>query len=239
MKQNVDNLEFLNDKVSTFQPAYDPSETRLSIQNQKEVAAKGKQALSGVEDAERICNDLISKRALAFELLNPLVTRVINGLRIVDILDHTLAEGESLVRELRNQRASEIEPPSENADGTENEKLPRTNKKRSGSFETKIENFGKLIKLLGSVVTYKPNETDLTVESLKTRLETLIQVNSAAKAATANAEAARGLRDIVLFADKTGLYDIAMDSKLYVKSAYGATSTQYKLISGISFSKRR
>jgi len=52
-------------------------------------------------------------------------------------------------------------------------------------------------------------------------------------------EAARKLRDIVLYADKSGLVDVAQDSKLYVKSAYGANSTQYRSISGITFTRPR
>jgi len=237
MQQNVDNMETLTDTVVNFQPAYDPSETRLSIQSQKEIRVKAIEAISALSDAKRIRNDFISLRTDAFAQLDPVVTRVINALRIINILKQTLDEGESIVRELRNKRASEIEPLSKNADGTEKEESPKTNKKRSGSFETRIENFGNLVKLVTSIEAYKPKEADLTVESLKTRLDTLIQVNSDAKAAVAKAKAVKELRNIVLGADKTGLYDIGMDSKLYVKSAYGATSMQYKSVSGIVFTK--
>jgi len=47
----------------------------------------------------------------------------------------------------------------------------------------------------------------------------------------------RNQRDIVLYADKTGLVDIASDVKLYVKSAYGATSPLFRSVSGLAFSK--
>jgi hypothetical protein len=239
MQQNVDNIELLTEKVSNFQPAYNPSETRLSVQSQKEIRIKGIEALLAVTEAESVCKKAISNRNKVFKSLDPIVTRCINGLRILDVPEQSIGQGESIVRELRNVRASEIEPTSKNADGTVNEESPRTNKIRSGSFETRIENFGKLVTHLSTIEAYKPNEADLQIESLKTRLDVFKQVNSAEKAAAAKAEAARDLRDIVLSEDKTGLYDIATDSKTYVKSAYGATSTQYKSVSGILFTKKR
>jgi hypothetical protein len=110
---------------------------------------------------------------------------------------------------------------------------------RSGSFETRIENLTKLIAFLSTIPAYKPKESELTLESLKAKLEALKLVISAAKSADSKAEAARLQRDIILYTDKTGLVDIALDSKLYVKSAYGATSPQYKSISGILFTRPR
>ena len=153
--------------------------------------------------------------------------------------EQTVAQGESLVREYRNQRATEIEPPAKTAEGSNEEESARTNKIRNGSFNTKIENYRNIVVMLSILSAYKPNENDLTIESLKARLEDLKRVNSACIAADAAAEAARKLRDIVLYADKTGLVDVAMDSKLYVKSAYGANSTQYRSISGLLFTRPR
>ena len=93
--------------------------------------------------------------------------------------------------------------------------------------------------LLSTIAAYKPNEPDLAIDSLNTKLASLILVNSTVKTADAKANAARAERDAVLYAAKTGLVDIAMDSKLYVKSAYGVKSSQYNSVSGINFTRRR
>jgi len=180
------------------------------------------------------------QRETLLSMYSTLSLRVyINGLRISDVPEQTVAQGESLVREYRNQRATEIEPPAKTAEGSNEEESARTNKIRNGSFNTKIENYRNIVVMLSILSAYKPNENDLTIESLKARLEDLKRVNSACIAADAAAEAARKLRDIVLYADKTGLVDVAMDSKLYVKSAYGANSTQYRSISGLLFTRPR
>lgn len=48
---------------------------------------------------------------------------------------------------------------------------------------------------------------------------------------------ARITRDTILYSDDTGLIDIASDVKKYVKAIFGASSPQFKQISGIKFKK--
>jgi hypothetical protein len=238
-QQNVDNIDVLTERVNTFQPAYDPAETRLSIDNQKKIKTSGDEVLLGVAMAESACDNTTSARTAAFDALSNLVTRVINALRISDVEEQTIAQGEAIVRELRNKRASKVETPVKTAEGDENKEPVKINKLRRGSFNTRIENFRKFIVFLSAIPAYNPKQTDLTIDALKVKLEALVLVNSAFTTAEAKAEAARLQRDIVLYREKTGLVAIALDSKLYVKSAYGATSPQYKSISGILFTRPR
>jgi len=44
-------------------------------------------------------------------------------------------------------------------------------------------------------------------------------------------------RNKVLYTDNTGLVDLALEVKKYVKSVFGAGSPQYKQVSGIKFKK--
>ncbi len=238
-QQNVDNMEVLTERVFTFQPEYDPAEMRLSIPNQKRIKASSDEVLFGVTTAESACNNAISARTAAFDALDPLITCVINALRISEVSEQTIKQGESIVREMRHKRASVITHVISAVVGTEINEPAKTNKIHGSSYNTRIENFRRLIVLLGTIAAYKPKETDLTVEMLNNRLTVLTRLNSALKTADAQADAARTQRDTILYASKTGLVDIAMDSKLYVKSAYGASSPQYKSISGIIFSRLR
>ena len=91
---------------------------------------------------------------------------------------------------------------------------------------------------MGIYILVNKNEREsfkLTIKNNK--LAALNLVNAASKTAEALAEAARVQRDTVLYAAKTGLVAIAMDSKLFVKSAYGARSPQYKSVSSILFTR--
>jgi hypothetical protein len=93
----------------------------------------------------------------------------------------------------------------------------------------------KLVQTLTSETLYKPNEVELQVATLNTTLTDLKTKNKAVITAAAAASNARIARDKVLYTEGVGLYDVALAVKTYVKSLFGATSPQYKQVSGIKF----
>jgi hypothetical protein len=103
------------------------------------------------------------------------------------------------------------------------------------SFNSRIDNLDKLIKLLTSVTAYAPNEADLKVTSLTTLLTDLKAKNTAVITAEPPLTNARIARNDVLYKAGTGVVDTSLDVKTYVKSVFGATSPQYKTISGLKF----
>ena len=106
------------------------------------------------------------------------------------------------------------------------------------SFDSRIENLDKLIKLISSVPAYAPNEEELKISSLTTLYNELKAKNTAVMQAVVPISNARITRNEILYKEKTGLVDVALDVRAYVKSIFGATSPQYKQISKISFKNR-
>ena len=107
------------------------------------------------------------------------------------------------------------------------------------SSDSRLENFDKLIQLLGSVTLYAPNEEDLKVTTLTALYNDLKTKNAAVVAATIPLSNARIARNEVLYKDLVGLHDLSLDVKTYIKSVFGATSPQYKQISGLKFTNPR
>ncbi|MDA3929757.1 MAG: hypothetical protein PF541_12460 [Prolixibacteraceae bacterium] len=107
------------------------------------------------------------------------------------------------------------------------------------SYDSRLDNFDKYIKLLASVPEYAPNETELTTESLTALYSDLSAKNTAVINATVPLNNARITRDQVLYTPLSGVVDISVDVKTYVKSVFGATAPQYKAISGLTFIKRK
>ena len=99
------------------------------------------------------------------------------------------------------------------------------------SYDSRLDNFDKLIKLLASVTLYVPNEADLKVTALTTQYNDLKAKNTAVVTATTPLSNARISRNDILYKPNTGLVIIALDTKTYIKSLYGATSQQYKQVS--------
>lgn len=103
------------------------------------------------------------------------------------------------------------------------------------SYESRVENLDLLIKMLGGITQYTPNEADLKVAALTALAADLKAKNAAVLAAETPLNNARIARNALLYTPVTGLVDTAVDAKIYIKSLYGATSPQYKLVSQFQF----
>ena len=97
----------------------------------------------------------------------------------------------------------------------------------------------RLITILSTEPTYVPNENELKVVTLNTLLTSLKNTNTAVINAYTTVSNARLSRDQSLYNTTNGLCETAKEVKMYVKSLYGATSPQYKLISGLEFKSRK
>ena len=106
-------------------------------------------------------------------------------------------------------------------------------------FNDRIENFDKLITLLSSIPNYTPNEEELKIESLTAYLNDLKSKNAAVLPLEVQLSNARIVRNDIQDRPLTGLIDVALDSKVYIKSVFGASSPQYKQISKLAFVKRK
>ena len=84
-----------------------------------------------------------------------------------------------------------------------------------------------------------PNEAELKVATLTTLYNDLKTKNTAVITATAPLSNARISRNDVLYKANTGIYDIAIDTKTYIKSLFGATSPQYSQVKGLKFTQPR
>ena len=105
------------------------------------------------------------------------------------------------------------------------------------SYDSRLDNLFKLIQLLSSIPEYNPNEKELKLEHLSTLMEELKAKNAAVVEKTTPLSNARISRNSILYMNDTGLYDVAMDVKTYIKSVFGATSPQYKQVSKLAFKK--
>ena len=97
------------------------------------------------------------------------------------------------------------------------------------------DNFGILLQLLATIPNYNPNEDDLKLVNLTTYHASLMSSTQAVDQTEAELNAKLMERDQILYAESTGLYSIAQNVKKYVKSVYGAGSSEYTTVSTIKF----
>ncbi|MDP3556115.1 MAG: hypothetical protein Q8T03_02005 [Bacteroidota bacterium] len=100
-----------------------------------------------------------------------------------------------------------------------------------------VEHYSKLIDLLTSIPAYNPNENDLKLTALNSLLTSMKTSNTSVINAYTTWSNARIVRNDLLYKKITGLVDVAQECKNYVKSIFGASSSQYKQVSKIKFKK--
>jgi hypothetical protein len=233
--KNVANLDSLISNVLGYGTAYNPSKPTLKLTALQSLSTNAKSGINAVNAALPAYRNAVAAREAAFAPLSKLVTRVLNALKATDTTTQVDESAKSLARKLQGKRTT--------AKLTEEKKkLAATNGKEikeisssQMSYDSRLDNFDKLIKLLTSVTLYAPNEAELKVTALTTLYNDLKTKNAAVIAALTPLSNARITRNDILYKPNSGLVDTAADTKTYIKSLYGASSPQYKQVSKLDF----
>ena len=232
---NVTNFESLITSATAFGTSYNPSKDSILLPALQTLLTASKSALSVVHTAESVYSNAVDARELEFEPLGKLCTRVNNALKASDSSMKTDESAKTIFRKLQGKRATpkltREEIASLKAEGNEVTK----NSVSQMGYDSRLENFDKLIYLLLAVPQYKPNEEELKVDSLKALHTSLKTKNTEVVTAYVQLSNARIKRNEILYKPLTGLVDIAADSKMYIKSVFGASSPEYKQVSKLAF----
>ena len=236
--KNVANFEKLVVNVSGLGAAYNPSRGSIQLSALNDLLGNAKAVISNLNQAESVNKNAISAREVAFEPLSKLITRIGNSLKASGSSSSTDDQATTLIRKLQGRRAtpkmSDEEKKAAEAEG----KTVKESSSSQMSFDNRLDNFDKLIKLLTTVPEYAPNETELSIDGLTTLYNDLNSKNLDVINASVPLTTARIARDQALYSPLTGIVDISVDVKMYVKSVFGATSPQYKSISGLTLISR-
>ena len=231
--KNVANFADLISYCTAYGSTYNPSKAALQLTALNTLLTSAQTELANVTTAKNTFNTVTGDRQLTFEPLKPLATKVFNYLSVTDATSETIADAKTINNKLQGKRTGTTaeNPP------TEGENQNNTVSVSRQSYDMLTENFASFVDLVSSVPSYTPNETELTTASLTAYLGELQTANTNVINAEVAYSNARISRNSVLYSENTGLVDIASDVKKYVKAIFGATSPQYKQISGIKFTK--
>ena len=106
------------------------------------------------------------------------------------------------------------------------------------SYDSRLENFDRLIIFLRAIPEYIPNEEELKLVTLQNLHTQLKAVNSGVVSAFITLDKARTTRNEALYQPLTGLIDLSTDAKTYIKSIFGPTDPKYKQVSKLAFENR-
>ena len=237
--KNVANFEKLVVNVSGLGAAYNPSRGSIQLSAINDLLGNAKAVISNLNQAESVNKNAISAREEAFEPLSKLITRVGNSLKASASSSSTDDQATTLIRKLQGRRATPKMTDDEKKAAEAEGKTVKESSSSQMSFDNRLDNFDKLIKLLTTVPEYAPNETELSVDGLTTLYNDLNSKNLDVINASVPLTTARIARDQALYSPLTGIVDISVDVKMSVKSVLGASAPQYKAISGLTFTTSR
>ena len=233
--KNVTNLESLITSIIALETSYNPSRDSIKLPALQALLTASTESLNAVNIAQAAYSNAVAARKVAFEPFSKLITRVMNSLKASGASTQVVQSARTIVRKLQGRRASakitEEEKKALEAEGKEVNQISASQM----SFDNRIENFDRLIMLLSSIPLYNPNEAELKVETLKTLHNQLKEKNTEVILPIVQLSNSRIARNKILYSENTGLVDVALDSKTYIKSIFGATSPQYKQISKLRF----
>ena len=233
--KNVTNLESLITSIIALETSYNPSRDSIKLTSLQTLLTASTESLNAVNIAQAAYSNAVAARKVAFEPFSKLITRVMNSLKASGASTQVVQSARTIVRKLQGRRASakitEEEKKALEAEGKEVNQISASQM----SFDNRIENFDRLIMLLSSIPLYNPNEAELKVETLIALHNQLKEKNTEVILPIVQLSNSRIARNNILYSENTGLVDVALDSKTYIKSIFGATSPQYKQISKLRF----
>jgi hypothetical protein len=239
--KNVANFEDLISFCVGYGATYNPvnANKKIPALQAKQTAALA--AIQTVKTTKTAFDNSTNAREIVFESLKKLSTRIVNALEATTATNQTIDDAKTVNRKIQGKRAgstSKVTAANASTVVVPNA-APEVNtiSVSQQSFDSLIDNFAKLIQVVSTEAAYLPNETELKVATLNTLLTSLKTANTVVINATTTYSNARISRDTVLYAADTGLVDLALEVKKYVKSLFGATSPQFKQVSGLQFKK--
>jgi hypothetical protein len=236
--KNIANFDRLISFCQGYGTTYNPSKNSLKIPQLQTQIASIKVNNTAVTTSSVAYNNAVNARMTAFKDLAKLCTRLVNALDVTNASKELVKDAKTVNAKVSSGgkltkadagKSAAVDP---NAPIVE---TPKTISTSQRSYDNLIAHFAKLIAILSTEPTYLPNENDLKIATLNTQLTNLKNVNTTVANTYTTLSNARISRDASMYNPTNGLIQTSKEVKGYVKSVFGASSAQYKQISGLEF----
>jgi hypothetical protein len=233
---NVANFEEVIGICQRTGDRYNPMNESLKLTEIAITFMNAKNALEFVTEQLTAFNIATNNRCTIFADLKPLATRLIAILKTTKASELTIENAKAINRKIQGTRSAKPTPiNTQNPEA--NIETPKSISTSQQSYDQLVEHFARLISLLRAEPSYHPNEVEFKTATLNLRLNEMRAANTACTNAYLDLSNARIARNEVLYKKNVGLIFVAADIKQYLKGLFGATSPQFKQISGLKFTK--
>ena len=227
---NIANYKLVIDGCTGFGTDYDPSNTELTVATMTTQWGTANTAQNTLTTAIATATGLINVREIGFAPMNKLVTKMINNFKSTSASAQAKKDAKGLADKIRGFGVKVVRLP----DGTPDPAHISTSHQ---SYVNKVDTFNRLVEFLNLDSNYAPNETPIKITTLQGLYTTLKGYNDGIGGVIAPVDGARVTRNHELYDAGTGIVDVALKVKNYVRGLYGARSAEARLITRIKFTR--
>ena len=234
--KNIANFQDLISFCQGYGTSYNPTKESLKIAQLQAQYQSALEKLNITKTQKATFDNATNERRNAFADLKSLSTKIVNSLAVsgADVL--AVNNAKSVNKKIQGTSSKKTKTTQVDSENSTTSTGISTSQQ---SYDRLIDHFANLIEVLQQNTTYSPNENDLKLASLQTKLNHLKTTNTNLINAYTLYSNAMIERNQSLYNPLTGLVQTAKEVKQYVKSVFGATSPQYKQVSGLEFKIRK
>lgn len=225
--KNAYNFQLLIAFCQSLGAIYNPSNNRLKIDQLQLLEQLAFKALHQVQVQRENFHLHTNNRRKAFEDIKPFATKIINAFAASGVEKETLDEAKAINKKIQGVVLKGIPTNSTGEVCTSQQ-----------SYDHKMEHFAALIFILENNPIYNPNEEGLKLATLQSKLHCLQTHNANLAHSYALYSEALQERNHLLYNLQNGLLHTVKEVKQYVKSVFGANSSQYHEIGQLQFKVR-
>ena len=164
--RNSVNFDKLIICCTSYGATYNPSKAALKIAAMQAQSTAAKNSLTTVNALTPAWKNAVTARVTAFKPLDKLITRANNALKASETTKEVIDSAQTIIRKLQGRRATPKKTDEEKKIAADAGKEIIEISSSQMSYDSRLDNLDKLIKLLSSVAAYAPNEADLKIAAL-------------------------------------------------------------------------
>ena len=232
--KNVANFQDLISFCQGYGTTYNPAKDSLKLPQLNALFEEADTVLNSLKLEKTNFDMATNDRRNAFADVKPFATKVLNAFAVLVNSDLAIANAKVITNKIQGKSSKKK---TKYTMTTENEVTTKTISTSQQSYDRHIDHFTSLVKLVEQYPSYIPNEIELSLAGLQSKLNLLKSTNTNQINTYTTYNNAMIARNRILYNEDTGLIKTSKNVKQYIKSIFGATSPEFKQVNGLEFKK--
>lgn len=231
--KNIANANLLCSHIADLGAKYNPSNPKLLLANLQNIYNSAFTSQEAVNNSVAPYSLAVDNREKLFTPVSKKITKLRKMYKATEgVSQAQLEDFMTIARKLKGVR--KVKPVAT----TNTEEEQKQNSVSQMGYDIRTNNYDQLISLLQNTPNYNPNEAEYQVATLQQEKNQMLQATQAVADTFIPLNAARSLRNNMVYNSEDNLVDLFNKAKDYLFTILESSSPEYKAISRIKFKTR-